>query len=50
MIGDQLHYFGTDSRGVELEVVALPDDRNPRGLAVIHEMPVNFRIKGQERT
>ena len=24
VIGDQLHYVGTDSRGVELEVVAVP--------------------------
>ena len=50
MIGDQLHYFGTDSRGVELEVVAVPDDRKPRGLAVIHTMPLNFRRRDSERT
>ena len=50
VIGDQLHYLGTDSRGVEVEVVAVPDDRNPGGLAVIHAMPVNFRRKDSERT
>lgn len=30
---------GADARGVELEIVADPDDRNPGGLAVIHAMP-----------
>jgi hypothetical protein len=49
-IGDQLQYVGTDSRRVALEVVAVPDDRNPGGLAVIHAMPVNFRRKDSERT
>lgn len=43
VIGDQLHYVGTDSRGVALEVIAVPDDRNPGGLAVIHAMPTSFR-------
>ncbi len=46
VIGDQLHSLGTDSRGVELEVVAVPDNRNPGGLSVIHAMPPSFR--GQE--
>lgn len=31
VVGDQLHYVGTDSRGVEPEVIAVPDDRQPRG-------------------
>jgi hypothetical protein len=48
-IGDQLHYIGTDSRGVELEVIAVPDDRNPERLAVIHAMPVSFRRRDIER-
>lgn len=43
VIGDQLHYVGTDARGVKLEIVAVPDDRNPGDLAVIHAMPTNFR-------
>jgi hypothetical protein len=43
VIGDQLHYVGTDSRGVEREVVAVPDDGKPGGLAVIHAMPTSFR-------
>ena len=43
VIGDQLHYVGVDGRGVELEIVAVPDDRLPGGLAVIHAMPTGFR-------
>ena len=50
MIGDQLHYVGTDSCGVDLAVVAGLDDRNPGGPAVIHAMPVNFRRTDNERT
>jgi hypothetical protein len=46
----QLNYIGTDSRGAEVEVVAVPDDRNPGGLAAIHAMPVNFRRKDSEHT
>lgn len=45
LIGDQVHYVGTDSRGVELEVIAVPDDRNPGGLAIIHAMPTSFRAE-----
>lgn len=41
--GDALVYVGIDARGVELEIVAVPDDRNPEGLAVIHAMPTDFR-------
>lgn len=40
--GPQLHYVGEDDRGVELHVIAVPDDRNPDGLTVIHAMPTNF--------
>jgi hypothetical protein len=47
-IRDQLHYLGTDSRGIELEIIAVPDDRNPGGLAVIHAMPAEFREPGEE--
>ena len=48
VIGDQLHYVGSDSRGVEIEVIAVPDDRTPGGLAVIHAMPTSFRDKEGE--
>lgn len=41
--GDQLLYVGADSRGVELEIVAVPDDKRPGGLAVIHAMPTHYR-------
>jgi hypothetical protein len=50
VIGDQLHYVGVDVRGVELEIVAVPDDRNPGGLAVIHAMPTSFRRKESDRS
>ena len=39
-----LHYIGRDSRGIELHVVAVSDDRR-EGLAVIHAMPTEFRRK-----
>lgn len=41
--GDALLYIGRDSRGVEIEVVAVPDDRREGGLAVIHAMPTHYR-------
>jgi hypothetical protein len=46
--GDQLHYLGTDARGIELEIIAVHDDRNPGGLAVIHAMPTEFREPREE--
>jgi hypothetical protein len=49
VIGDQLHYVGVDGRGVELEIVAVPDDRKPGGLAVIHAMPTGFRAEESGR-
>jgi hypothetical protein len=42
VVGDQLHYLGTDDRGVELEILAVPDDKRT-GLTVIHAMPTNYR-------
>jgi transcriptional/translational regulatory protein YebC/TACO1 len=39
---DQLVYVGADDRGVELVVIAVPDNRDPAGLAVIHAMPTAF--------
>jgi hypothetical protein len=40
-----LVFIGVDDRGVELEIIAVPDDRNPDALAVIHAMPTAFRKK-----
>jgi len=37
--GDATIFIGVDDRDLELEVVAVPDDRRPGGLAVIHAMP-----------
>lgn len=42
-VGDSTVFVGTDDRGVELEIVAVPDDRRPGGLAVIHAMPTQYR-------
>jgi hypothetical protein len=42
-VGDQLLFVGVDDRGIELEIIAVPDDRNPETLAVIHAMPTEFR-------
>lgn len=41
--GDALRYIGLDDRGILLEIVAVPDDRDPDSLAVIHAMPANYR-------
>jgi len=46
--GPQLHYVGADDRGVELHVIAVPDDRHPEGLAVIHAMPTSFTSNSTE--
>lgn len=43
MEGDKLLYIGADSRGVELEIGAVPDDKRPGGVAVIHAMPTQYR-------
>ena len=43
--GGKLLYVGFDSRGVELEVVAVPDDKCPGNLAVIHAMPTVYRMR-----
>lgn len=44
-LGDRLVFTGEDDRGVELEIIAVPDDRDPDSLAVIHAMPTAFREK-----
>jgi hypothetical protein len=52
IVGDRLLFVGLDDRGVELEVIAVPDDRDPDALAVIHAMPTSFRRErsdGEER-
>lgn len=40
--GPQLHFLGADDRGIELHVVAVPDNRRDGGLAVIHAMPTSY--------
>jgi hypothetical protein len=46
-VGDQLLFVGADDRGIELEIIAVPDNRNPETLAVIHAMPTELR-KGRD--
>ena len=41
--GDQEFYLGVDSHGVELEMILVPDDRDPNRLACIHAMPSHYR-------
>lgn len=41
--GDALLFTGTDDRGVELEMVVVPDDRYEGQWAVIHAMPTHYR-------
>ena len=43
--GDAMVYIGLDDRGVELEVVAVSDDKHDGGIAVIHAMPTALRRK-----
>ncbi len=38
---DALVYIGADDRGVELRIIAVPDDRKD-GIAVIHAMPTQY--------
>ena len=45
---DKLFYVGADSRGVELEIVAVPDDKRPGGPAVIHAMPTHYRRQEEQ--
>lgn len=40
--GDALVYTGKDDRGIELLIVAVPDDRQEVGIAVIHAMPTSY--------
>jgi hypothetical protein len=41
-----LSYIGRDDRGIELEIIAILDDRRD-GLAIIHAMPTEFRRSGR---
>lgn len=43
VIGDALYFVGRDDRGIELEIIAVTDDRNSDDLTVIHAMPTAFR-------
>ncbi|MGI8762296.1 MAG: hypothetical protein ACR2LF_13570 [Jatrophihabitantaceae bacterium] len=38
----QLHYIAGDDRGIELHVIAVPDNRCAGGLAVIHAVPTSY--------
>lgn len=42
-VGDQALYVGADDRGVELELIVVPDDRDPDAFTVIHAMPTDWR-------
>lgn len=43
VVGDSYWYRGTDDRGVELEIIAVPDNKRQSGYAVIHAMPTAYR-------
>lgn len=40
--GDAVRIIGTDDRGIELELVLVPDDRRD-GWTIIHAMPTSYR-------
>jgi hypothetical protein len=42
-VGDQLHFVGIDDRGLELHIIAVPDDRDEDSIAVIHAAPNEWR-------
>lgn len=46
---DALLYIGKDDRGLELAIIAVPDDKHEGGLAVIHAMPTRFLGEGRDR-
>lgn len=48
-LGMQLHFIGPDDRGIELHIIAIPDDRNPDGMTVIHAMPTSYTQKGGQQ-
>jgi hypothetical protein len=43
LVGDQLLYTGKDDRGIELEIIAVPDDSGRAELTVIHATPTGSR-------
>ncbi len=43
--GDARIYIGLDDRGIELEVVVVPDDRREDRFSIIHAMPTGFRSR-----
>lgn len=43
--GDALVYIGRDDRGVEREIVAVPDNRRSSSLAVSDATPTGWRTK-----
>ena len=45
LVGDQLLYVGSDDRGIELEIIAVPDHSGRGDLTVIHAMPTALRTR-----
>ena len=43
LLGDAYWYWGNDDRGIELEIIAVPDDTGRADLSVIHAMPTAYR-------
>ena len=41
--GDREFYTGIDNYGVELEMILVPDDRDPSRMACIQAMPSHYR-------
>jgi hypothetical protein len=41
--GTKYWYYGPDDRGVELEIIAVPDDTGRADVTVIHVMPTLYR-------
>ncbi|MFC7620946.1 hypothetical protein [Microlunatus sp. GCM10028923] len=46
--GDAEYYVGFDDRGVELELIVVPDDRHEGRYACIHAMPTHYRKRQEE--
>lgn len=44
-IGNRAYYLGTDSRGVELEIILIAEDDDT--WTCIHAMPTQYRQKGR---
>ncbi|MGH3094514.1 MAG: hypothetical protein ACRDMV_00765 [Streptosporangiales bacterium] len=40
---DRYYYVGVDDRGIELEIIIVPDDKDPDGWTITHAMPTSYR-------